>query len=160
MDNMEELLLLMHNANGIYRVTSDTDFETTQTLVKALSDLYVTVTLKDGLMIYRLTNKGAAAAAQYLKEQESDLHKSSEQADTESDDYPAFFQNRANGCVVLAINPTCGTVVRQAKGQSVLEYPLPLGTFQTCFIPFFVSEEWKCIPTDTFVVKLPKGAHK
>ena len=154
MDDMKELLLLMHNAKGIYRVTPDTDFKMTQMLSMALSSLYVTVTMIGGGLEYHLTDIGTAVAEQYAKEKEM------ENSEPEFSDYPAFYRNRTNGCVVLAINPTCGMVIKQATKITDGEYSLPIGTFQTCFIPFFVNEEWKCIPTDTFVVKLPKGTHK
>lgn len=154
MDNVKELLLLMHNANDIYRVTANTDFETAQTLVKALSDSYVTVTLKDGSMTYRLTDKGVDVAEQYAREQETALNES---AGGFSDSFPAFYRHRTNGCVVLAVNPTCGTVIRQANVEIEGEYSLPVGTFQTCFISFFVSEEWELLDTKHFRVTLLKG---
>lgn len=28
--------------------------------------------------------------------------------------YPALFENKSTGCVILAINPTCGTIVKEA----------------------------------------------
>ena len=148
MDEMKELLLLMHNAKGIYRVTPDTDFKMTQMLSMAMSGLYVTVTMIGGGLEYRLTDTGIAVAEQYAKEKEI------ESSEPEFDDFPAFYMNRTNGCVVLAINPTCGTVIRQANIEIEGEYPLPVGTFQTCFIPFFVSEEWELLDTKQFTVIL------
>ena len=34
--------------------------------------------------------------------------------------YPALFENKSTGCIVLAINPTCGTIVKEAT----VEFPL------------------------------------
>ena len=146
MDEMKELLLLMHNAFGIYRVTPNTEFVTAQMLAMAMSDLYVTVTMIDGCLEYRLTDKGIAAAEQYAKEKEQ------ESREPEFDSFPAFYRNRTNGCVVLAINPTSGTIIKQANIEIEGEHPLPVGTFQTCFIPFFVSEEWELLDTKQFTV--------
>lgn len=151
MDNVKELLLLMHNAKGIYRVTPNTEFVTAQMLAMAMSDLYVTVTMIDGCLEYRLTDKGIDVAEQYAREQETALNES---ASGFSDSFPAFYRNRTNGCVVLAINPICGTVIKQANIEIEGEYPLPVGTFQTCFISFFVSEEWELLEYDTYTVIL------
>lgn len=154
MDNVKELLLLMHNAKGIYRVTPNTEFVTAQMLAMAMSDLYVTVTMIDGCLEYRLTDKGVDVAEQYAREQETALNES---AGGFSDSFPAFYRHRTNGCVVLAVNPTCGTVIRQANVEIEGEYSLPVGTFQTCFISFFVSEEWELLDTKHFRVTLLKG---
>lgn len=152
-DEIKELLLLMHNAKGIYRVTPDTDFETAQNLAMAMSDLCVTVTLMDGLLEYRLTDKGINVAEQYANEKESAVGRAliNHEA-TEFGRYPALYKNRVNECVVLAINPTCGTVIKQANVKIEGEYALPVGTFQTCFIPFFVNEEWELLEYDSYTI--------
>lgn len=149
MDEMKELLLLMHNAKGIYRVTPDTDFKMTQMLSMALSGLYVTVTMIGGGLEYRLTDTGIAVAEQYAREQETALNEPTSEF---SDSFPAFYRNRTNDCVVLAINPTSGTVIKQANIEIEGEYSLPVGTFQTCFIPFFVSEEWELLVYDAYTI--------
>lgn len=64
--------------------------------------------------------------------------------------YPALFENKSTGCVVLAINPTCGTIVKEATVEFPLaQYPLYVGTFQTCFQPFFDETVWKRVNSVT-----------
>ena len=64
--------------------------------------------------------------------------------------YPALFENKSTGCVVLAINPTCGTIVKEATAEfPLVQYPLYVGTFQTCFQPFFDETVWKRVSSVT-----------
>lgn len=64
--------------------------------------------------------------------------------------YPALFENKSTGCIVLAINPTCGTIVKEATVEFPLaQYPLYVGTFQTCFQPFFDETIWKRVESVT-----------
>ncbi len=64
--------------------------------------------------------------------------------------YPALFENKSTGCIVLAINPTCGTIVKEATVEFPLaQYPLYVGTFQTCFQPFFDETVWKRVNSVT-----------
>lgn len=71
-------------------------------------------------------------------------------AEADVNKYPALFENKSTGCVVLAINPTCGTIVKEATVEFQLaQYPLYVGTFQTCFQPFFDETVWKRVGSVT-----------
>ena len=79
------------------------------------------------------TEKGIEAARVFETDSVDEMI---ERADVNK--YPALFENKLTGSIVSAINPTCGTIIKEATLKSEIgQYPLPTGTFQTCFQPFF-----------------------
>lgn len=71
-------------------------------------------------------------------------------AEADVNKYPALFENKVTGVVVLGINPTCGTIVKEATVEfEIGQYPLYVGTFQTCFQPFFDETIWKRVESVT-----------
>lgn len=94
---------------------------------------------------YGLTERGEEEVRNYEANTVDDMV---EEADVNK--YPALYENLFTGAVVLAVNPTCGTVVKEANIEfSVGQFPLPLGTFQTCFQPFFDKNVWKRVESVT-----------
>jgi hypothetical protein len=88
---------------------------------------------------YALTELGKEAVRNFEASAEKDVDE-----EVSADKYPALFENKATGVVVLAINPTCGTIVKEATIEfEVGQYPLYVGTFQTCFQPFFDKTIWQ-----------------
>ena len=71
-------------------------------------------------------------------------------ADADVNKYPALFENKVTGVIVLGINPTCGTIVKEATVEfEIGQFPLYVGTFQTCFQPFFDKTVWKRVESVT-----------
>lgn len=94
---------------------------------------------------YGLTEKGEEEVRNYEVTAVDDMV---EEADVNK--YPALYKNVFNGAVVLAVNPTCGTVVEEANSEfTVGQFPLPVGTFQTCFQPFFDKTVWERVSSVT-----------
>ena len=91
--------------------------------------------------LYRITKAGIAAIREFETNSVAEMI---EEADVNK--YPALFENKATGVIVLAVNPTCGTIVKEATVEfRIGQYPLHVGTFQTCFQPFFDETVWKRI---------------
>lgn len=94
---------------------------------------------------YGLTEKGIEAVREF---ETNSVDEMIEEADVNK--YPALYKNVFNGAVVLAVNPTCGTVVEEANSEfTVGQFPLPVGTFQTCFQPFFDKTVWERVSSVT-----------
>ena len=94
---------------------------------------------------YGLTEKGIEAVREF---ETNSVDEMIEEADVNK--YPALFENKVTGVIVLAINPTCGTIVKEATVEFELgQYPLYVGTFQTCFQPFFDETVWKRVNSVT-----------
>lgn len=94
---------------------------------------------------YGLTERGEEEVRNYEANAVDDMI-----AEADVNKYPALFENKNTGCVVLAINPTCGTIVKEATVEFPLaQYPLYVGTFQTCFQPFFDETVWKRVNSVT-----------
>ena len=71
-------------------------------------------------------------------------------AEADVNKYPALFENKVTGVIVLGINPTCGTIVKEATVEfEIGQFPLYVGTFQTCFQPFFDETVWKRVESVT-----------
>lgn len=71
-------------------------------------------------------------------------------AEADVNKYPALFENKVTGVIVLGINPTCGTIVKEATVEFAIgQFPLYVGTFQTCFQPFFDETIWKRVESVT-----------
>lgn len=89
--------------------------------------------------LYGLTKLGKKA----IRDFEANAKKETVE-ELDADKYPALFENKVTGVIVLAINPTCGTIVKEANiNFEVDQYPLYIGTFQTCFQPFFDKTVWQ-----------------
>lgn len=100
--------------------------------IKLIKDLGTTT-------YYGLTESGKEAIRNFESADMDELVK-----EAVTDAYPALFENKVTGVVVLAINPTCGTIVKEATIDfEVGQYPLYVGTFQTCFQPFFDKNVWQ-----------------
>lgn len=100
--------------------------------IKLIKDLGATT-------YYGLTESGKEAIRNFEPADMDELVK-----EAVTDAYPALFSNKVTGVVVLAINPTCGTIVKEATIDfEVGQYPLYVGTFQTCFQPFFDKNVWQ-----------------
>lgn len=88
---------------------------------------------------YGITESGKKAIRSFEANAEKD-----DAEEFVADKYPALFENKTSGVIVLAINPTCGTIVKEATVEfEIGQYPLHIGTFQTCFQPFFDKTVWR-----------------
>lgn len=97
---------------------------------------------------YGLTERGKEEVHNYEANAVDDMI-----AEADVNKYPALFENKVTGVIVLAINPTCGTIVKEATVEfGIGQYPLYVGTFQTCFQPFFDETVWKRV--DSVTIKL------
>lgn len=94
---------------------------------------------------YGLTEKGIEAVCEFETNSVDEMIEDANVAK-----YPALFENKATGAIVLAINPTCGTIVKEATVEfEIGQYPLYVGTFQTCFQPFFDKTVWQRVNSVT-----------
>lgn len=109
-------------------------------LARLLGHRYVELVEDHGIKaLYALTELGKKAVRNFEANSEKE-----ESDEANADKYPALFENKLTGVVVLAINPTCGTIVKEANIDfEVGQYPLYIGTFQTCFQPFFDKTVWQ-----------------
>lgn len=145
------LLSWMKSAKGIYITDDATPTSILRTIMWADRNKFIALEkLGETKEVYRLTELGHEVILMHeLKEATGEL------VSDEGDDvpfYPMLFVNINNGSVVLAINNTSGTIVEEAKNVAEGEYALPLGTFQTCFIPFYIDKEWQ--PINEVVIKV------
>ena len=93
---------------------------------------------------YGITESGEQAIREFEANAKKDEPKDAAVEEVAADKYPALFENKVTGVIVLAINPTCGTIVKEANIDfEVGQYPLYIGTFQTCFQPFFDKNTWQ-----------------
>jgi hypothetical protein len=96
--------------------------------------------------LYGITESGKQAIRSF----EANAEKDEVKKDIIVDKYPALFENKVTGVIVLAINPTCGTIVKEATVEfEIGRYPLYVGTFQTCFQPFFDKTVWQRVQSVT-----------
>lgn len=146
-----DLLSWMKNAKGVYITDDTTPTSILRTVMWADRNKFIALEkLEDTKEVYRLTELGFEAVLMHeLKEATGELV--SDEGD-EVSLYPMLFVNINNGSVVLAINNTSGTIVEEAQNVAEGEYALPLGTFQTCFIPFYIDKEWQ--PINEVVIKV------
>nr|DAL48006.1 MAG TPA_asm: hypothetical protein [Caudoviricetes sp.] len=94
---------------------------------------------------YGLTERGEEEVRNYEANAVDDMI-----AEADVNKYPALFENKVTGVVVLGINPTCGTIVKEATVEfEIGQFPLYVGTFQTCFQPFFDETVWKRVNSVT-----------
>lgn len=114
-------------------------------LATALFEGFITVVFGKIKNIYTLTEKGIALVEGIKIKQQAKAVVDVIDENVEGDDefYPLLFRNKRTGSIVLAINNTSGTIVKVADAVDEGEYPLPLGTFQTCFIPFYATDVWE-----------------
>lgn len=99
---------------------------------------------------YGITESGKKVIREFEENAKKDKPIETAVEEAVVDKYPALFENKATGVVVLAINPTCGTIVKQATVDfKVGHYPLYVGTFQTCFQPFFDEAIWQRVNSVT-----------
>nr|DAT00650.1 MAG TPA: Peptide N-methyltransferase [Caudoviricetes sp.] len=109
-------------------------------MLRLLGHRYIKLTKDLGETAYYGLTKSGEEAVQNSEPVDMDELVKEVVADT----YPALFENKVTGVVVLAINPTCGTIVKEATIDfEVGQYPLYIGTFQTCFQPFFDKTIWR-----------------
>ncbi len=105
--------------------------------IELVKDLGVTA-------FYGITESGKKAIREFEANTKKDEPMGTAVEEAVVDKYPALFENKATGVVVLAINPTCGTIVKEATVEfEIGQYPLYVGTFQTCFQPFFDNTVWQ-----------------
>lgn len=109
----------------------------------AIMDGFITVQYGIAANIFSLTTKGVALVEGIKIKQQAKAVVEALDEDDEGEFYPLLFKNKQTGAVVLAINNTSGTIVKVADTVEEDTYPLPLGTFQTCFIPFYVTDVWE-----------------
>lgn len=109
-------------------------------LVRLLGHSYIELVKDLGVTaFYGITELGKEAIRSFEANAKKD-----EPKDVVVDTYPALFENKVTGVIVLAINPTCGTIVKEATVEfEIGQYPLYVGTFQTCFQPFFDKTVWR-----------------
>lgn len=114
-------------------------------LARLLGYRYVELTKDFGIKAsYGITESGKQAIRSFEANAKKDGPKDAAAEQVVADKYPALFENKLTGVVVLAINPTCGTIVKEANIDfEVGQYPLYIGTFQTCFQPFFDKTVWQ-----------------
>lgn len=94
---------------------------------------------------YGLTERGREEVRNYEANAVDDMI-----AEADVNKYPALFENKVTGVIVLGINPTCGTIVKEATVEfEIGQFPLYVGTFQTCFQPFFDETIWKRVDSVT-----------
>lgn len=94
---------------------------------------------------YGLTERGQEEVRNYEANAVDDMI-----AEADVNKYPALFENKVTGVIVLGINPTCGTIVKEATVEfEIGQFPLYVGTFQTCFQPFFDETIWKRVDSVT-----------
>lgn len=94
---------------------------------------------------YGLTERGEEEVRNYEANAVDDMI-----AEADVNKYPALFENKVTGVIVLGINPTCGTIVKEATVEfEIGQFPLYVGTFQTCFQPFFDETVWKRVNSVT-----------
>nr|DAM51151.1 MAG TPA: hypothetical protein [Caudoviricetes sp.] len=94
---------------------------------------------------YGLTERGEEEVRNYEANAVDDMI-----AEADVNKYPALFENKVTGVIVLGINPTCGTIVKEATVEfEIGQFPLYVGTFQTCFQPFFDETVWKRVESVT-----------
>lgn len=106
--------------------------------IELVKDLGVTA-------LYGITELGKEAVRSFEANAEKEVAE-----DLNVDKYPALFENKVTGVIVLAINPTCGTIVKEATVEfEIGRYPLYVGTFQTCFQPFFDKTVWQRVQSVT-----------
>lgn len=115
-------------------------------LARLLGHRYVELVEDHGIKaLYALTELGKKAVRNFEANSEKE-----ESDEVNADKYPALFENKLTGVVVLAINPTCGTIVKEANIDfEVGQYPLYIGTFQTCFQLFFDKTVWQRVESVT-----------
>lgn len=115
-------------------------------MARLLNDRLIKITQDFGNSThYGLTEKGIEAVREF---ETNSVDEMIEEADVNK--YPALFENKITGVIVLAINPTCGTIVKEATVEfEIGQYPLYVGTFQTCFQPFFDETVWKRVNSVT-----------
>lgn len=114
-------------------------------LARLLGHGYIELTKDFGITaIYGLTELGKQAIRKFEATAKKDESKDAAVEEVVADKYPALFENKVTGVIVLAINPTCGTIVKEATVEfEIGQYPLYVGTFQTCFQPFFDKTVWR-----------------
>nr|DAV34464.1 MAG TPA: hypothetical protein [Caudoviricetes sp.] len=110
-------------------------------LARLLGHRYVELVHDFGVTaFYGITESGKQAIQIF----EANAEKDEVEEAVTADKYPALFENKVTGVIVLAINPTCGTIVKEATVEfEIGQYPLYIGTFQTCFQPFFDKTVWQ-----------------
>lgn len=136
----ELLKPLLDDPNKYLELCSPVSEAEAEQILRLLGQRYIKL-VKDLVMTayYNLTESGKEAVQNF---ELADMDELVREAD--ADKYPALFENKATGVVVLAINPTCGTIVKEATIEfEVGQYPLYVGTFQTCFQPFFDKTIWQ-----------------
>lgn len=136
----ELLKPLLDNPNVYLELTSPVSDGKAEQMLRLLGCRYIKFTKDLGATAYYcLTESGKEAVQNFEPADMDELVK-----EAMTDTYPALFENKVTGVIVLAINPTCGTIVKEATIEfGVGQYPLYIGTFQTCFQPFFDKNVWQ-----------------
>lgn len=136
----ELLKPLLDDPNAYLELTSPVSDGEAEQMLRLLGRRYIKLTKDLGATAYYgLTESGKEAVRNFEPADMDELVK-----EAVTDTYPALFENKVTGVIVLAINPTCGTIVKEATIDfKVGQYPLYIGTFQTCFQPFFDKTIWQ-----------------
>lgn len=145
-EDYELLNSLVNNPNKCLALSSPVSQEEAAQMMRLLSYRYIELTGAFGeKALYRITELGKEA----LRSLEANAEKETVD-ELNADKYPALFENKVTGVIVLAINPTCGTIVKEATVEfEIGQYPLYVGTFQTCFQPFFDKTVWQRVDSVT-----------
>ena len=145
-DDYELMKPLVDNPDK--RIVVDATFPESQftQMMRLLGQRLLKITQDFGVRThYGLTEKGIEAVLEFETNSVDEMIEESN-----VNKYPALFENKATGAIVLAVNPTCGTIVKEAVVEfGIGQYPLYAGTFQTCFQPFFDKTVWKRINSVT-----------
>lgn len=151
-DDYELLRVLFPNDEAEAKVSRDS--EALQHCFKLVAhDVVGMMTSKDYIIITKLepSDEYPFGTNDYIHHYEV-VNTQWEENEDDEFPYPKLYRNKGNDCVVLAINPTCGTIVKEAANAELDTFVLPIGTFQTCFIPFHIDDEWEII--DKVEIKL------
>ena len=145
-EDYELLKPLLDDPNKCLELRSPISEAEAEQMLRLLGGRYIKL-IKDlgATTYYGLTESGKEAVQNFEPADMGELIK-----DVIVDKYPALFENKVTGVIVLAINPTCGTIVKEATVEfEIGQYPLYAGTFQTCFQPFFDKTVWQRVDSVT-----------
>ena len=145
-EDYELLNSLVNNPSKCLALSLPVSEEEVAQMMRLLSHRYIELIGDFGeKSLYRITEHGKEAVRSFEANAEKETVE-----ELNADKYPALFENKVTGVIVLAINPTCGTIVKEATVEfEIGQYPLYVGTFQTCFLPFFDKTVWQRVDSVT-----------
>ena len=136
--------LFAQSTNGAIELNLNELADKREVLSVALFDGYLTADFGKTSNNYTLTEKGKALIRDYEMQQAANRIVDALPAPAPMA-FPALFRNINNGTIVLAIGETMGTVVQEATTTGYDEFAMPLGTFHTYFVPFYLTDVWQPI---------------